>query len=78
MPLGSNLQRSEWAAITEFKRLAPCPSTSERRGKCPGYQIDHIQPLCAGGPDSHSNMQWLSVGEHKKKTARDVRYCRTK
>lgn len=36
------------AAVAEFKRQNPCPINSARRGPCPGYEVDHIGPLCAG------------------------------
>ncbi len=64
------------ADVLEFKRHNPCPSTGKRSGACPGYQVDHIEPLCAGGLDKRENMQWLSVQEHKWKTRTDVRVCR--
>jgi hypothetical protein len=62
----------------EFQRLEPCPSTGLTRGACPGYQVDHAVPLCLGGPrvDTISNLQWLSVEAHKRKTVEDVRLCR--
>ena len=44
-------------AKAEFKRLRPCPATGQARGPCPGYVVDHIIPLCAGGPDRPDNMQ---------------------
>lgn len=34
-----------------------------------GYQIDHIVPLSQGGEDVPENMQLLTVGQHKVKTA---------
>lgn len=34
-----------------------------------GYQIDHILPLSQGGEDRIDNMQLLTVGQHKIKTA---------
>lgn len=43
---------------------------------CPGYQVDHIMPLCAGGADSPANMHWLSIEDHRRKTANDLRHCR--
>lgn len=64
------------AARAEFQRANPCPATAQRRGPCPGYQIDHVTPLKCGGPDSATNMQWLSIEEHKAKTAREARLCR--
>lgn len=36
-----------------------------------GYQIDHIVPLSEGGTDDPSNMQLLTISQHKSKTARE-------
>ncbi|MFS4454512.1 HNH endonuclease signature motif containing protein [Maribacter sp. 2304DJ31-5] len=36
-----------------------------------GYEIDHIIPLSEGGTDDPSNMQLLTVEQHKRKTARE-------
>ena len=64
------------AAKAEFQRAHPCPSTGRSRGSCPGYEVDHVQPLCAGGPDEPANMQWLTVEQHADKTRRDVAGCK--
>ena len=64
--------RSELAA---FKREKPCPANNRTRGPCPGYQVDHPDPICAGGADSRENMQWLTTQEHRWKTRSDVRLC---
>lgn len=64
------------AAKREFQRENPCPATGKPRGKCPGYQIDHIYPLKCGGPDTPANMQWLTIEDHKAKTRREARWCR--
>ena len=58
-----------------FQRLHPCPATGLTRGACPGYQRDHIIPLCAFGPDHPENMQWLTVQQHTLKTKEDVANC---
>ena len=42
----------------EFKKSHPCPSTGKSSGACPGYVIDHVNPLKRGGADSPGNMQW--------------------
>lgn len=63
------------AELHAFQRANPCPSTGQHRGACPGYQIDHIEPLCAQGVDKPHNMQWLTIEEHRYKTATDVRVC---
>ncbi len=34
----------------------------------PGYEVDHIVPLARGGADKPSNMQWLTIPAHKRKT----------
>ncbi|SDM35940.1 HNH endonuclease signature motif containing protein [Kriegella aquimaris] len=36
-----------------------------------GYEIDHIIPISQGGTDDPSNMQLLTIGQHKEKTARE-------
>lgn len=59
----------------QFQRLNPCPSTGERYGACPGWQKDHVVPLCMGGADATYNMQWLTVYAHSQKTKIDVRDC---
>ena len=64
------------AARAEFKRLNACPSTGLARGSCPGYVIDHVQPLCAGGPDSPANMQWQTTDEAKAKDRAEMKQCR--
>lgn len=65
-----------YTAKSEFKRMSPCPSTGERRGACPGYQIDHVTPLKCHGADRPYNMQWLSIEDHKAKTRREAMLCR--
>lgn len=64
------------SAKAEFKRLQPCPSTGRPRGACPGYIIDHVVPLCAGGPDAPGNMQWQTVEAAKVKDRDERRKCR--
>lgn len=64
------------SAKAEFKRLQPCPSTGRPRGACPGYVIDHVVPLCAGGPDEPGNMQWQTVEAAKLKDRDERRQCR--
>ena len=64
------------SARAEFQRQNPCPATGKARGPCPGYQVDHITPLKCKGGDTPTNMQWLSVEQHKIKTAREAKECR--
>lgn len=62
--------------VRHFRDGNPCPATSRTRGACPGWQVDHIQPLCAGGEDKPANMHWLSTEDHRFKTLIDVQECR--
>lgn len=60
-----------------FQRENACPITGRHRGACPGWEIDHVRPLCAGGPDRRENMQWLDVPRHREKSKADRRLCRS-
>lgn len=64
------------AQVRAFRKMEPCPATGLRSGPCHQHQVDHVHPICLGGPDIPANMQWLTVEEHKEKTRRDVRACR--
>jgi hypothetical protein len=55
------------AARHAFQAQQPCPSTAGRTGACPGYVVDHVEPLACGGIDAPENMQWQSVAEAKAK-----------
>ena len=68
-------QRSHSAAA-EFQRHHPCPSTGKTHGRCPGFIKDHITPLCAGGVDRPSNMQWQTIEEAKIKDRLERHQCR--
>ncbi len=65
------------AELLAFKRANPCPSTGARRGACPGYVIDHVRPLCAGGPDRRDNMQWQTTADALAKDVEERRECRS-
>lgn len=58
-----------------FKREHPCPATGRSSGRCPGYVIDHVNPLECGGADAPYNTQWQTVaqGKAKDKTERNCR-----
>ena len=64
-----------YPAKAEFKRQNPCPETGRSRGRCPGWEIDHVVPLKCNGDDLPDNMQWLTVADHKEKTRREARLC---
>src|SRR2546427_1359357 len=59
-----------------FMQQHPCPSTGKIEGRCPGYVVDHIKPLCAGGADHPSNMQWQTVEHARKKHRLEREQCK--
>ena len=54
-------------ARTRFQRQNPCPVNGKTTGPCPGYVVDHVQPLKRGGADVPSNMQWQTKAAAKAK-----------
>jgi hypothetical protein len=74
--LSPTVEARSAAERAAFHRENPCPSTGLRRGACAGHHVDHITPICAGGRDHRSNMQWISVEDHRFKTLVDARECR--
>ena len=64
-------------AVADFKRANVCPSTGlARAGRCPGYVVDHITPLCAGGADAPWNMQYQAIAAAKAKDRGEWALCR--
>lgn len=59
----------------DFQREHHCPATDRPYGPCPGYIKDHIVPLCAGGPDAVTNMQWQTAADSKVKDRAERRQC---
>lgn len=64
------------SAVAAFKRANPCPSTGKAStAPCPGHIVDHITPLCAGGADDPSNMQWQTTEAAREKDREEKRAC---
>jgi hypothetical protein len=64
------------AARHAFAKTHLCPSTQQYRLPCPGYVIDHIQPLACGGADAPRNMQFQTIAEGKAKDKWERKACR--
>ena len=63
-------------AKLEFRSTHPCPSTGNTTGRCPGYVIDHIEPLVCGGADDSDNMQWQTIADAKAKDRWEAIGCK--
>lgn len=63
-------------AVRQFKAQNPCPATGQAKGPCPGFVVDHREPLCAGGDDAPHNMQWQTVDDAKVKDRAERAQCR--
>ena len=71
LPLAADAR--DRAVRAEFMRSNPCPATGKPTGPCVGWEVDHVTPLCRGGADAVTNLQWLTVAQHKLKTRGDCR-----
>lgn len=56
--------------VRAFKKNNPCPYTREQ-----GCIVDHVIPLCAGGPDKRTNMQWQTLSNSRAKDREEYRLC---
>lgn len=63
------------AQVRAFRKDHPCPATNQTTGACPGWVVDHMIPLCAGGPDDPANMQWQDYALSKQKDKFEVELC---
>jgi hypothetical protein len=59
-----------------FRAGHPCPATGLTRGACPGFVIDHSEPLCLGGADAAFNMAWQARPESLVKDRLERAVCR--
>lgn len=64
------------AVVREYRAQHACPATHQFKGACPGFVVDHIVPLCAGGRDHPDNMIWQSKAESLAKDKAEWEMCR--
>lgn len=72
-PAQARTHRSGWARAA-FVAAHPCPGTG-RPGPCPGYVVDHVRPLCAGGLDRPQNMAWQRRADAVRKDRAERALC---
>lgn len=58
-----------------FLKKYACPMTGKRTGACPGWVVGYIKPLCAGGADRITNLQWQTVATAKRKEREAQKLC---
>jgi hypothetical protein len=75
-PAAACLHSSKARAL--FVRDHPCPANGKKSGTCPGWIVDHIEPLCAGGRDVPENMQWQTIADAKAKDKLERKQCAKK
>lgn len=63
------------SARAEFVKANPCPVHGKRSGACPGYVVDHVQPLACGGVDHPDNMQWQTKADAAAKDRLERKGC---
>jgi len=72
-----HIKRSAYQVLL-FKHAHPCPANGAVKGRCPGYIVDHIVPLCACGADKPANMQWQTLAESRAKDRLENQQCHGK
>lgn len=69
-------QARDAAQVRAFRRHNPCPATDRATGACPGWVVDHVIPLCAGGRDAPDNMAWQEYAASLHKDRDERALCR--
>ncbi len=72
----NNAEARSAAQARLFRQTHICPSTKTISLVCKGYVVDHIKPLCAGGLDDPSNMQYQAKRASYRKDIQERAYCR--
>lgn len=60
---------------TLFEKLTPCPGKKIGEDICTGYIMVYVDPLCNGGKDSPTNVNWLPMLDLKNKQRHDQTIC---
>ena len=62
-------KRSPTPAMNTFRK-----QTGYVKGR-PGWVIDHVVPMCAGGPDAVANLQWQEAAASYRKDVFERALC---
>ena len=58
-----------------FVKKYACPVNGKHTEICPGWVVNYVKPLCAGGADRLSNLQWQTVATAKRKEREAQKMC---
>lgn len=75
MLLSTQVLARDPAQVRAFRKENACPATKQKTGPCPGWVVDHMIPLCAGGPDTPDNMMWQRQKESYRKDKHERALC---
>jgi hypothetical protein len=73
-PIDVEPQRDAGQRELFVKRYA-CPVNGKHQEACPGWVVNYVKPLCAGGADRVANMQWQTVATAKRKAREAQKIC---
>ena len=58
-----------------FIKKYACPVNGKHTAACPGWVVNYVKPLCAGGADTIKNLQWQTVATAKRKEREAQKLC---
>ena len=58
-----------------FVKKYACPVNGKHTESCPGWVVNYVKPLCAGGVDRITNLQWQTVATAKRKEREAQKLC---
>lgn len=78
--LVASVEARDPAQVRKFRSENPCPVSGRLEGPCPGWVVDHMYPLCAGGLDAPENMAWQDrrASYSKDRIERELCQCKGK
>ena len=58
-----------------FVKKYACPVNGKHTEACPGWVVNYVKPLCAGGVDRLGNLQWQTLATAKRKEREAQKLC---
>jgi hypothetical protein len=61
--------------VYAFRKTHECPATNKIQTTCPGWVVNHIEPLSWGGKDAPENMEWEQKAPSYKRDVIERKYA---